>query len=89
VRYCLTASPDDLEARLKQLADGTMRVTCINYLEAVVEKVPNAMRYLSEATGPAAPFENALVERPPRRTYASRFRSAARTIRKTAKATIK
>jgi hypothetical protein len=30
--YCLTASPRDLEARLQQLADGTMRMTCINYL---------------------------------------------------------
>jgi hypothetical protein len=26
VRYCLAASPEDLEARLKQLADGTMRL---------------------------------------------------------------
>jgi hypothetical protein len=75
VRYCLTASPADLEARLKQLADGTMRFACINYLEAVVDKVPDAMRYLSEATGPAAPFEE-----PPRETYAPRLgrRSFAR-----------
>jgi hypothetical protein len=69
VRYCLTASPGDLEARLKQLADGTMRMTCINYLEAVVDKVPDARRYLSEATGPAAPFE-----KPHRETYVSRLR---------------
>ena len=34
-----------------------MRFACINYLEAVVDKVPDAMSYLSEATGPAAPFE--------------------------------
>jgi hypothetical protein len=58
VRDCLTASPDDLEVRLKQLADGTMRFACINYyLEALVDKVPDALRYLSQATGPAAPFE--------------------------------
>jgi hypothetical protein len=57
VRYCLTASPEAIEARLKQLAGGTMRFACINYLEAVLEKVPDAMQYLSEATGPAAPFE--------------------------------
>ena len=69
VRYCQTASPNALEARLKQLADGTMRFACINYLEAVVAKVPDAMRYLSEATGPAAPFEE-----PPREAYASRLR---------------
>jgi hypothetical protein len=69
VRYCQTASPDDLEARLKQLADGTRRITCINYLEAVVDKVPDARRYLSEATGPAAPFE-----KPHRGRYASRLR---------------
>jgi hypothetical protein len=60
--YCSTASPDDLEVRLKQLTDGTMRMTCINHLEAVIDKVPDAMRYLSDATGPAAPFE-----KPPRR----------------------
>ncbi|MFL6047394.1 MAG: stealth family protein [Propionibacteriaceae bacterium] len=57
VRYCLTARPADLEARLKQLADDTIRFACINYLEAVVAKVPTAMEYLSMATGPAAPFE--------------------------------
>jgi len=34
-----------------------MRMICINYLEVVVAKVPNAMSYLSQATGPAAPFE--------------------------------
>ena len=56
-RFCLTASPDALEARLKQLTDGTMRMACINYLETVVDKVPDTMRYLSTATGPAAPFE--------------------------------
>jgi hypothetical protein len=57
VRYCLSASPDALEARLKSLADGSVRMACINHLEAVVGKVPDATRYLSEATGPAAPFE--------------------------------
>ena len=69
-RYCQTASPDALEAGLKQLAEGTMRMACINYLEAVVDKVPDAMRYLSEATGPAAPFE-----KPSGETYASRLRN--------------
>jgi hypothetical protein len=57
VRYCLTARPADLEARLQQLGDDTIRFACINYLEAVVAKVPTAMQYLSMATGPAAPFE--------------------------------
>ena len=57
VRYCLTADPADIEARLKQLADDTVRFACINYLEAVIAKVPTAMQYLSVATGPAAPFE--------------------------------
>jgi len=69
VRYCLTASPDALEARLKQLADGTMRMACINYLEAVIDKVPDALDYLSQATGPAAPFETSH-----RGTYAPRLR---------------
>jgi hypothetical protein len=34
-----------------------MRLVRINYLEAVLAKVPDAMRYLSKATGPTAPFE--------------------------------
>ena len=57
VRYCRKARPDALEARLQQLADGTTRIACINLLEAVVDKVPDAMDYLSKATGPAAAFE--------------------------------
>jgi Stealth protein CR2, conserved region 2 len=69
VRYCQTASPNALQARLKQLADDSTRFACINYLEAVVDKAPDAMRYLSEATGPAAPFEE-----PPREIYAARLR---------------
>ena len=90
VRYCETASPERIEARLKALADGTMRIACINYLEAIIDKVPSALRYLSDATGPAASFENAPLEKPrPSDTYASRLRSAARTIRQTAKATIR
>lgn len=28
VRYCLSASPDALEARLKTLADGTVQMAC-------------------------------------------------------------
>jgi Stealth protein CR2, conserved region 2/Stealth protein CR1, conserved region 1 len=69
VRYCQTANPEALEARLEQLAEGTMRFACINYLEAVVDKVPEAMSYLSKATGPAVPFEQ-----PCGGTYASRLR---------------
>ena len=70
VRYCLKASPDALAARLQQLTDGTTRIACINHLEAVVDKVPDAMDYLSKATGPAAAFE-----RPARDTHVSRLLS--------------
>jgi hypothetical protein len=73
VRYCQTASPDALEARLKSLAGGTIRFACINYLEAIVAKVPGAMGYLSEATGPAAPFEE-----PAREIYAPQLRRRPR-----------
>jgi Stealth protein CR2, conserved region 2/Stealth protein CR1, conserved region 1 len=62
VRYCQTGSPEALEAGLEQLADGAMRFACINYLEAVIDKVPDAMHYLSDATGPAAPFEQPRTE---------------------------
>jgi hypothetical protein len=57
VRYCLKAKPDALEARLQQLTDGTTRIACFNHLEAIVDKVPDAMDYLSKATGPPAVFE--------------------------------
>ena len=74
VRYCQTASPEALRTRLRQLSDGTVRLACINYLEAVVAKVPDAMRYLSEATGPAAPFEkpdtNGHASHPRKRPFA-------------------
>ena len=68
-RFCLTASPEALEARLEQLADPTLRMACINVLDAVLDKVPDALRYLSTATGPAAPFEKPRTE-----AYASRSR---------------
>jgi predicted transcriptional regulator len=73
VRYCLKASPDALEARLQQLADGTTRIACINHLQAVVDKVPDAMDYLSKATGAAAAFE-----KPSRGTHVSRLRRRRR-----------
>ena len=56
-RYCQAATREALETQLKQLTEGPMRMACINDLEAVVDKVPDAMRYLSQATGAAAPFE--------------------------------
>jgi Stealth protein CR2, conserved region 2/Stealth protein CR1, conserved region 1 len=89
VRYCSTASADALKARLQQLSDGTLQMACINHLEAVVDKVPDALSYLSKATGPAAPFENAPVERPRRGMYTSRLRSAARTIRMAGRSALK
>jgi hypothetical protein len=89
VRYCSTASADALEARLKQLSDGTLQMACINHLEAVINKVPDALDYLSQATGPAAPFENAMLESPSRDTYTSRLRSAARTIRMAGRAVLR
>jgi hypothetical protein len=70
VGYCLKAKPEALEARLQQLTDGSTRIACINHLEAIVDKVPTAMDYLSQATGPAVPFEQQLS----RRTNGSRLR---------------
>jgi Stealth protein CR2, conserved region 2/Stealth protein CR1, conserved region 1 len=57
-RFSLIASPDELEARLKQLTEPTIRMACINALEVVMDKVPDAMSYLSQAAGPAARFES-------------------------------
>jgi hypothetical protein len=55
LRYCVSASPDALQARLKLAALSGWRASIT--FEAVVGKMPGATRYLSEATGPAASFE--------------------------------
>jgi hypothetical protein len=44
-------------SRPVESAEPTIRMACINVLEAIVDKVPDAIGYLSQATGPAAPFE--------------------------------
>ena len=42
------------------------RIACINDLEAIVDKVPDAMDYLSKATGPLRPSKS---RRPVRRMF--------------------
>jgi hypothetical protein len=61
-RFCLTASREALEARLEQLADPTMRMACINVLDAVVDKVPDALRFLWRRRGRPYPSKRRLVE---------------------------
>jgi hypothetical protein len=68
----ITGRPGDdgsLLALAKQLAGGPTKMICINYLEMLVKKVPKAMTYLSQATGPTAGFE-----KPAPRADASRWR---------------
>jgi hypothetical protein len=68
VRYCLTASPDAIEARLKQR--GRHNAYDLHQLSRSGHRqVPDTMRYLSEATGPHAPFEE-----PHHGSYRSRWR---------------
>ena len=85
VRYCQTASPDALEARLKQLADGTTRFACINYLEAIVAKVPDAMSYLSRRLGLPRPSKShvreAYASRPRKRPFASLGSTLVESVR--------
>ncbi|GLK66739.1 Stealth CR1 domain-containing protein [Hansschlegelia plantiphila] len=57
VRFCKTASAEDLITRLEIIRDHKVKMTCVNYFEAVQAKVPDALSYISEATGPMAPFE--------------------------------
>jgi hypothetical protein len=81
VRYCSSASPEALEARLKSLSsDDSVRMACINHLEVIVKRVPATMRYLSDATGPAAPFEKSSA-RPTHGWVASLRRQAAKLSR--------
>ncbi|MFC7053608.1 hypothetical protein ACFQI3_13010 [Hansschlegelia quercus] len=57
VNFCKTASKEQLIERLKMISRHKVKMTCINYFEPVESKVPDALRYLSEAAGPAADFE--------------------------------
>jgi hypothetical protein len=57
VNFCKTATPEQLLGRLELIRRHKVKMTCINYFEAVEAKVPDAVRYLSEAAGPAAEFE--------------------------------
>ena len=63
VRYCLTASPDALEARLEQLTEGTMRMACINYLEAVIERCPMRCTICRRRPGQPRPSKSRILER--------------------------
>ena len=57
VKLCRTGSMEVLTRRLRKLGSSHITMTCVNYLEAVVEKVPDAMNYLDTSTGPSAAFE--------------------------------
>jgi len=78
-RYCGTASRDALVERLKELTQDSVRMACVNYLEAVVEKVPDALGYLSKATGRAAPFETRRPDRYPSSSQYAAYPRASRT----------
>lgn len=64
VKFCRTATAEELVERLAVIRDHKTKMTCINYFEAVAEKVPDALDYISQATGPRAPFEAGEPMRP-------------------------
>lgn len=57
IEFCKTASPQEIRARLDLLRRPEIRQTCLNYVEAILAKCPNALRRVAVLTGPAAPFE--------------------------------
>lgn len=57
VRFCKTAEPERIVERLEMIRQHRVKMTCVNYLEAVEAKVPDVHRYLSEGAGPEAAFE--------------------------------
>lgn len=59
VKFCRTGEPAEIEAKLKTVADHKVLLSCVNFIEQVASKVPNAMGYLDAATGRAQPFERA------------------------------
>jgi hypothetical protein len=61
VAFCTHARPAALRRRLAQLYSPQITMACINFWEAVAEKVPQAPGILESVTGPPAPFEKPSV----------------------------
>lgn len=57
VRFCREGTPQALRRKLKIIAGHKVALTCLNYLESVIAKVPDTMAYIDRATGPAQSFE--------------------------------
>lgn len=61
VKFCTHGTPSQIISKLEHMAHHKVSMACLNYLESVIEKVPNALDYLDKATGPAAAFERARI----------------------------
>ena len=53
VAFCRDASPADIQKKLAALKSRNKKLACLNYAEAVMEKVPRTMRYLDKVTQPS------------------------------------
>lgn len=52
VAFCRDASPGEIRKRLNALARKDKKLSCLNYSEAVLEKVPDALRTIEKVTRP-------------------------------------
>lgn len=57
VTWTANAEPKDVAWRLWTLRRPHVKMTCINFMEEVLRKAPDAFERLAVATGPAAPWE--------------------------------
>lgn len=57
VTWTALASEAEIARRLWWLRKPQVKMTCINFMEEVLRKVPDAWERLAVATGPAAPWE--------------------------------
>ena len=57
VWLCKTASAEDLTRRFDNLRADGIRMICLNYMEALMAKLPDLETRLAALTGPPAPWE--------------------------------
>jgi hypothetical protein len=55
--FCKTAEPARIRTRLEQAARHDYKLACVNDVATMLEKVPETLDFIAEATGPVRAFE--------------------------------
>ena len=84
IALCREGSREELLSRLTRLSDPDIKLACVNYMEGILERVPEALDILGAATGPAARFEKASgTALPPSSSFRTTFiKPAYRVLKK-------